>query len=213
MYYNSYSLPTYETYWTSDAFIKTTIVPVVLMFLINLVVIARMLRLSPLRFLRHDLKMTKRKKAIRLPKWKFLSRFRARILLQNIPNYLVLLVGITFVMILMSMVVGFPNSLDAYQGQVTDLMFAKNQTILKSIEDEDGDLIETTTKSAEKFAMKDLQYESNEHNETVSVYGVESGSKYIKGIPDMAEGEVYISSTFADKYGFEVGDEAVLDEK
>lgn len=213
MYYNSYSLPTYETYWTSDAFIKTTIVPVVLMFLINLVVIARMLRLSPLRFLRHDLKMTKRKKAIRLPKWKFLSRFRARILLQNIPNYMVLLVGITFVMILMSMVVGFPNSLDAYQGQVTDLMFAKNQTILKSIEDEDGNLIETTTKSAEKFAMKDLQYESNEHNETVSVYGVESGSKYIKGIPDMAEGEVYISSTFADKYGFEVGDEVVLDEK
>ena len=56
MYYNSYSLPTYKTYWTPDAFIKTTVVPIVIMFVVNLFVIIRMMRLSPLRFLRHDLK-------------------------------------------------------------------------------------------------------------------------------------------------------------
>ena len=31
MYYNSYSLPTYYTIWNPDAFIKTTLVPVILM--------------------------------------------------------------------------------------------------------------------------------------------------------------------------------------
>lgn len=62
MYYNSYSLPTYETIWNPDAFIKTTMIPLILMFVVNLVVIARMMRHTPLQFLRHDLKKTKRKR-------------------------------------------------------------------------------------------------------------------------------------------------------
>ena len=217
MYYNSYSLPTYQTYWTPDAFIKTTVVPLILMFLINLVVIVRMMKLSPLKFLRHDLKVSKRKKAIRLPKWKFLSRFRTRIFLQNIPNYIVLLIGIAFVMLMLAMAVGFPDSLDNYQGKITDMMFAKYQTILKSTEDEDDNPIETTTKSAEKFAMESLQYETDKLKETISVYGVEDNSKYIN-IPsdkmaEMDTNDVYISNTFAEKYGYDIGDTIKLNAK
>lgn len=43
MYYNSYSLPTYETIWNPDAFVKTTLIPVALMFVVNLVVIIKMM--------------------------------------------------------------------------------------------------------------------------------------------------------------------------
>ncbi len=89
MYYSNYSLPTYVTLWNPDAFIKTTLIPVVLMFVINLLILMRMLRHTPLQFLRCDLKKNKRKKAMRLPKWNFLSRFRLRIIFQNIPNYLI----------------------------------------------------------------------------------------------------------------------------
>lgn len=39
MYYNSYSLPTYYTIWNPDAFFKTTVVPVILMLVVNLIVI------------------------------------------------------------------------------------------------------------------------------------------------------------------------------
>ena len=67
MYYNSYSLPVYETIWNPEAFFKTTLIPVVLMLAVNLVVIVRMMQHTPLQFLRHDLKKTKRKKAMRLP--------------------------------------------------------------------------------------------------------------------------------------------------
>jgi len=56
MYYNSYSLPAYHTIWNMDAFIKTTIIPVIIMFIVNLYVIIRMLQHTPLQFLRHDLK-------------------------------------------------------------------------------------------------------------------------------------------------------------
>lgn len=54
MYYNSYSLPTYYTIWNPDAFFKTTVVPVILMLVVNLIVIVRMMQHTPLQFLRHD---------------------------------------------------------------------------------------------------------------------------------------------------------------
>ena len=213
MYYNSYSLPTYETIWTSEAFVKTTVVPVIIMLVVNLVVIIRMLRFSPLRFLRHDLKISKRKKAIRLPKWSFLGRFRTRILLQNIPNYAVLLIGISFVMLMLAMAVGFPESLDAYQENVTDMMFAKYQTVLKTTKDDDENLIETTTKSAEKFCMSGLQYVKDEHKESISIYGIQDGSKFVDIPENLGAGEVYISTTFSEKYKIDVGDTISLDEK
>lgn len=62
MYYNSYSLPTYYTIWNPDAFIKTTLVPVILMLVVNLIVIVRMMQHTPLQFLRHDLKRQRTKK-------------------------------------------------------------------------------------------------------------------------------------------------------
>ena len=110
MYYSNYSLPTYVTLWNPDAFIKTTIIPVVLMFVINLLVLMRLLRHTPLQFLRCDLKKNKRKKAMRLPKWNFLSRFRLRIIFQNIPNYLILFVGIAFISIMLAMAIGMPST-------------------------------------------------------------------------------------------------------
>ena len=217
MYYNSYSLPTYETYWNSDAFIKTTVVPLIIMFVVNLFVIVKMMRFSPLRFLRHDLKNSKRKKAVRLPRWKFIGRFRTRIFLQNIPNYIVLVLGIAFVMLMLSMAVGFPDSLSAYKDDVTDMMFAKNQMILKTTEDDDENEIKTTTASAEKFAMRGLEYVSGDedslHKESISVYGIEDNSKYIKVPSGLKENEVYISQSFSEKYKIEVGDEFKLDEK
>uniref|UniRef100_UPI003FEF83B6 FtsX-like permease family protein n=1 Tax=Agathobacter sp. TaxID=2021311 RepID=UPI003FEF83B6 len=144
MYYNSYSLPAYETIWNPDAFVKTTIIPFILMFVVNLIVIMRMMQHTPLQFLRHDLKKTKRKKTIRLPKWSFFARFRLRIMIQNSVNYLMLFVGIFFIMVMLAMAVGMPDTLKYYQNNISDLMFAKYQYVLTSYEDEDGDLIEAT---------------------------------------------------------------------
>ncbi len=44
MYYNSYSLPTYHTIWNPGAFIKTTLAPVIIMLVVNLIVIIRMMQ-------------------------------------------------------------------------------------------------------------------------------------------------------------------------
>lgn len=215
MYYNSYSLPTYQTLWTPDAFIKTTVVPACLMLVVNLFIISRMMCKTPLQFLRHDLKTGKRKKAMRLPKWKFFSRFRLRIIFQNVTSYLILFVGIFFVMVLLAMAVGMPSTLSYYQKHTQDMMFAKYQYVLKSTEDESGAPISTKQKEAEPFGMYALQKENESLTEEVSVYGIVDDSDYveIEDFEKLNEKEVYISESYRDKYQLAVGDTIRLDEK
>lgn len=215
MYYNSYSLPAYETVWNAEAFIKTTLIPVVLMLVVNLIVITKMMQHTPLQFLRHDLKKTKRKKAMRLPGWKFLSRFRLRIMFQNIPNYIILFAGIFFIMVMLAMAVGMPSTLKYYQDNVADMMFAKYQYVLNAYEDEDGKVITTGNEEAEKFGMRSLQKKGDALDEEISVYGISDDSHYvsIKDLSTLKEDEVYISTSFGEKYDLAVGDVITLDEK
>lgn len=215
MYYNSYSLPEYKTIWNPDAFFKTTLIPAALMLVVNLVVIIKMMQHSPLQFLRHDLKKRKRKRAMRLPGWKFFGRFRLRVMLQNIPNYIILFAGVFFIMVMLAMAVGMPDTLKYYQDNAEDMMFAKYQYVLKSYEDEEENIVDTQNADAEKFGMRSLQKKGDALDEEVSIYGITEDSRYVE-IADfnaLAEGKVYISASFRDKYGLKIGDMFVLDEK
>lgn len=215
MYYNSYSLPTYETIWNPDAFIKTTLVPVALMFIVNLLVICKMMRHTPLEFLRRDLKKKKRKKAIRLPHWGFFHRFRLRIIFQNIPDYLILSLGILFITVMLAMAVGLPDTLDFYKENTGDMMFAKYQYVLKSYKDGQGNVFHIQESGAEPFAVRSLMRKSDALDEEISVYGISEDSRYVKipGLDDLHKDEVYISSSFHEKYDLDVGDTFTLDEK
>ncbi len=212
MYYNSYSLPTYETKWSSEGFLRTTLVPLVLMFIINLFVIVRKLKLSPLKFLRHDLKKSRRKKALKLPHWKFFTRFKTRILLQNVPNYVVLFIGIVFVMTMLAMAVGMPATLKHYQSHFSEMMFVKNQLVLTDYEDKEHNLITTSEESAERFSMESLVYRTEQLDEVISIYGVEKDSRYVNIPSDLTGNEVYISTAFVGKYHFKEGDDITLEE-
>ena len=215
LYYNSYSLPGYKTLWNPSAFGKTTIIPLVLMLVVNLLVISRTLRHTPLQFLRHDLKKTKRKKALRLPPWKLLRRFRMRIVLQNLPDYCILFAGVFFIMVLLAMAVGMPSTLKYYQSRVSDMMFANYQYVLISTEDENGNLIETDTPGVEAFGLHALQLRTPNLDEEVSVYGIEPDSAYVQlqNLSELPEGEAYISAPLAEKYGLSKGDDVTLEEK
>lgn len=168
MYYGSYSLPTYETRWNADAFILTTVVPVVIMLGINLILISGKLRLSPLKFLRHDLSASKRKKAVRLPDFKFFNRFRLRIILQNKSSYLTLFIGIFFANVLLLFGMMMKPLLDHYQEEILKNMIAPYQYVLNVPEEPDEDekytvmgmlqkfltpSLKTNEKSAEKFCL------------------------------------------------------------
>lgn len=208
MYYGSYSLPTFVVLWNAEAFLLTTVIPVLIMFVINLISIHHALRLSPLRFLRHDLTKKKRSKAIRLPRWKFFGRFRLRIILQNLGNYVTMFVGIMLanVFLLFGMMMG--PLLTHYQDEIIDTMPAKYQYILKT-------QIDTRIATAEKFCISTLNYypsgEKDDSKEGFSIYGIEENSKYIK-VQLPTDGTVAISDGIKQKYGIDVGDELTLHE-
>ena len=213
MYYNSYSLPVYKTIWNPDAFLKTTVLPVIIMLVVNLIVIVRMMQHTPLQFLRHDMKKNKSKKAMRLPRWNFMSRFRLRIMFQNKANYLILFVGILFIMEMLAMAVGMPDTLDYYKSNTDGMMFAKYQYVLKSYVDEEGNIVSTGNKDAEKFDMTSLLKKSDSLDEEVSIYGIADNSSYVKinDFDSLKKNEVYISDSFSQKYGLNEGDEVKLD--
>ena len=94
MYYGSYSLPTYVTIWSGDAFIKTTIIPFIMMVLINYGILMKSLKLSPLKFMKRDIKKVKKnKKTLVLHRLDFFSQFRLSVILNNLLGYITLFVG------------------------------------------------------------------------------------------------------------------------
>lgn len=224
IYFETYSLPNCGVVWSPVALVKTTVIPLSLMFLINLFVIVRKLQLSPLKFLRHDLRRSKRTKARRIPNWSFMNRFRLRILFQNIPNYAILIFGIVFVEVMLCFAFGLPDSLNHYGDRAPDMLFAKYQYMLAGTKDDDGNELVTANEDAEKFNSTSLLYEKNVKSfiegrgsggttEAVTVYGIEDGSKYVVIGAELNDGEVYISSAFKDKFGFDTGDKITLSEE
>ncbi|MBE5851316.1 MAG: ABC transporter permease, partial [Lachnospiraceae bacterium] len=223
LYYNSYSMPACEPTFSHEGFLKTTVIPLALMFLINLFVILKRLQLSPLRFLRRDLRKTRRSKARRLPAWSFLRRFRLRVILQNMSNYAVLIFGVIFVELMLCFAFGLPDSLTHYSENAPDMMFADYQVMLMGSKDEDGVLITTSEPTAERFSSTSLKY-AKTHNamfegmgsggdETVTVYGIVDESAYIALPDELKTGEVFISTAFRDKFGLKEGDVISLHEE
>ena len=243
MYYGSYSLPTYVTVWNAEAFLLTTIIPILLMLLVNYTVLRRRLSLSPLKFLRRDLKRRQQKHALSLSRRiPFFSRFRLRVIFQNVSNYLLLFLGILFANLLLMFGLLFPAVLDHYQTVLEDNLLCNYQYILQipiNAMDEDHKLeslvnmlyfqheVETDNPDAEKFSAYSLKTTDKEYKEEeILLYGLADNSRYLPiDFQDTATDKdgsaqtdsstvtpVYISSAYADKYLLDIGDEITLKE-
>ncbi len=197
MYYGSYSLPTYITIWNADAFILTTVYPLLIMIVTNGYVLIQRLQLSPLQFIRRDLTKNKKKKAIRLPHIKFFRRFRIRIILQNRSNYVTLFLGILFADVLMVFGLMMGPLIKDYQAIIINNMVAKYQYVLSA-------QVETENPDAEKYCLTGLSYHAQTRNEDVSVYGIVDHSRYFD--EKMPDDGVLIADGIAQKYGVKKGD-------
>lgn len=228
MYYGSYSLPTYVTIWNGDAFRMTTLVPILIMLVINYGVLCHKLRLSPLKFLRRDLSGKKQVKALPLsPKLGIFHRFRLRVIFQNISNYAVLFVGIVFANLLLFFGLLLPSTLNHYQQEIKSNMLAKYQYMLdvpvSAVSGDDSENIlellqyymgtKTLNDDAEAFSAYSLEtLPSKYKTDEVLLYGIEKNSKYIDVDFDDSD-EVYISGAYAEKFQLEPGDKITLKEK
>lgn len=205
VYYSNYSLPTYKLLWNMNAFLETTVVPFVLMLLVNFVMLSKKLKISPLNFIRGELKESGQKRLIKLPKkMPFFSKFRLRIFFQNIPSYLTLALGVFLAGVLVVFGSMYGPLLDDYSNIVKENQISKYQYVMINE-------AETKVSDAEKFCMTSLQTTYKKFiADDVTIYGVENQSKYIK--ENIPAGEVLVSSAMADKFNLSIGDEVTLKE-
>lgn len=227
LYYASYSLTTFHVLWNANAFLLTTIIPLIMMTVITFLVLTRKLSLSPLKFLHKDFSRKKQRKAFplssRLP---FFSRFRIRVILQNMGNYITLFIGILFANFLLFFGLLFPSVLAHYQADIEQNLLCNYQYILQiplNAVNENKKLesalnmmlfqneVETETEGAEKFSIRSLNttYEGS-RVEAITLYGVEPDSRYVS--LSSAEGTVAASQAYADKYDLAPGDTITLKE-
>ena len=228
MYYGSYSLPTYVTVWNAEAFWMTTVVPVLIMLVVNYGILRYKLRLSPLKFLRRDLSGSRRKRAVRLsPKLGIFHRFRLRVIFQNMSNYIVLFIGIIFANLLLFFGLLLPSVLSHYQQDIQSNMLAKYQYMLEvPVSAMSGNKLDsmlellqfsygtkTENEDAEAFSAYSLEtLPSKYKTDEVILYGIKPDSKYIDA--DLEDGDgVYISSAYAEKFLLKPGDSITLKEK
>ena len=228
MYYGSYSLPTYVTVWNAEAFLLTTVVPLILMTVITWWTLRKKLSLTPLQFLRRDLRKKQKSRVFPLPKGlRFFLRFRLRVIFQNLGSYVVLFVGILFANLLLMFGLLFPSALTHYQQTMPENMLSKNTTMLSvpaGAVNEKRKLesyvnlmlfmrkVETDVPGAEKFSAYSLETVSEQYkSESITLYGVSPDSQYIHA--SLPKGSVLISSAYQEKYGIQPGDTVTLKEK
>ena len=206
VYYGSYSLMRAEPRFNREAFILTTLVPLIVIFVISLVVIYKELRRPPLDFLRGKFGKEKTGRAPAVGGGNFITRFRRRVFRQNAPAYVVMSLGVLLATILLIFCLGLLPLLDHFKGEIVDSQIAKYQYVLKR---KDG----TSNKNAEKYQMTTLKLAENAKDD-IAVYGVEKGSSHLKGFKaGDGSNDVMVSSAYADKYGVKKGDVIKLSEE
>ncbi|MCI8409349.1 MAG: ABC transporter permease [Lachnospiraceae bacterium] len=206
MYLRSYSFTTYETLWNGEAFVMTTVVPVLIIALVVSITLGRKLSMSPLRFLRRDIEKRKKKKVLRLSgKIGFMNRFRIRIIQQNLSGYLTLFIGIVFSCLILMFGMIMPELIDEYSKDALKYKPAEYQyTIYEPYE--------TDAKNVEKYCISSLKMQDDYYDEEdISIYGIKKNSEYFD-VKLPKEG-VTITSDLANKYKLKKGDIVNLKEE
>ena len=206
IYFKMYSLGEIKTLWNPYAFWITTIIPMIIMVAINFLILAHKMQLGPLNFLRREISGKKKKRALKLNrKIPFTSRFRIRIILQNMPNYITMIVGIILAGAIIIFGLMFQPMLEEVSRRIEDTAISRYQYVLKTPE-------EVETEEAEKFALTTFETTRKDFKvDGISVYGVVGDSRYIKD--KIPEGKVLLSNSFMEKYDYKAGDTVNLYDK
>lgn len=203
MYYGSYCLPPLKVQFIPEAFVATTIIPLVFMLVINYLMLRHKLNISPIRFLRRDTHKNRIKQHIKLKHGSFFRRFQIRVILQNKGSYFTLFIGILFASFILMFGIVMGPCIDNYLQNSEDSVKADYQYVLKQPVDIKN------AEDAEKLTITSLEtyYKAGDLDLDVSFYGLDNDSKYYDDISlPSKDDEITISYDFAQKMGLKKGD-------
>ena len=196
-YYKSYSVGPIPILFNVPMFLLTTILPVVLMIGINTLMLFRKLRLTPLKFLRNELKSGKDRKARKLPNISFMKRFGLRVIGQNRGSYITLFTGIFLSSFLLLFGIGIRPLMDHYTEDVNNSLNYNYQYVLKAPTEVDG---------GEKLFVQEFKsyFDLGKKDIGVSCYGIKEDSTFFKDA--YVKNGISISSSLANKMCLDVND-------
>ncbi len=132
LYYNSYDFPPFAPVWNGDVFVLTTVVPFALLVGITLIGLLRHMSATPLQFLRHEAARKRTRRNLRLPaSLPFNSRFRLRLFMRNLPNYVVLFFGMSLASLLLLFGLSVMPTMNRYADMLAEDVVAQHQYLLK----------------------------------------------------------------------------------
>lgn len=204
MYNKMYSIGPLEVNFDLPTFLITTILPVIIMVLINCFSLARKLSLSPLKFLRRELKKRHDKKSIKLPNFSFINRFRLRVIIQNFGSYVMLFFGIFLASFLLLFGIGLDPLLDHYTEDIDQSLPYNYQYFLKAPTDCD---------EGEKMFIYEMDtwFSLGQKDIGVSFFGIEKDSEYFADA--YVDHDIVVSSALANKLNLKPGDTLLLTDK
>lgn len=204
IYYTTYSIGPIDIRFDIPSFLLTTVLPVVIMVLINCFMLARKLSLSPLKFLRRELKKNGSRRNIKLPNFSFLNRFRLRVIIQNRGSYLMLFFGIFLASFLLMFGIGLAPLMDHYTEGINQSLPFNYQYLLKAPVD---------TEEGEKLLVYEMDtwFALGKKDMGVTCFGIQKDSRYFEEA--YTDRDIVVSSALANKLGLKTGDTLVLMDK
>lgn len=132
VYYRSFNLPAFKALFNSQALVLTTVVPVLIMLFINYAYLVKSLKYSPLDFLRHSISKNKYRKIQPFKSADFKTRFRVRVLINSIGDYIIMAIGIFTISLLLFYAFSASPTFDKFSKASSAGLVSKYQYILKS---------------------------------------------------------------------------------
>lgn len=161
-YYSVYSLPAYVRGFHPDIYALTTLLPLVLLFVVMLGGLLFKLRLTPLAFLRGETGgKSKKSRGLSLPSsLRYQSRFRIRVFLRNISHFATLFLGILAANLLLLFAMSVMPAVQNYTATLKDEMVAEYTYYLKAPLRIDGTADERAAWEAVEKISTDERYAS-----------------------------------------------------
>lgn len=202
--YSYYSFPNLSLDVSAECFLISVVCPIVLVTVIDWLMLQRALSVEPLKMLQNDMKK-EHIKEFKLHFGSYLTKFRIRVFVREIGNYIMLVAGIIIATFLLVMGLGMYNSIGCYVEDVKSSALSEYMYLLKAETDTDGE--------CEKFyaAQLNCTYEYDGTDMPVTVMGLADDTKYFsEAIQNCGENEIVISDTTGMKFGFKKGDTILL---
>lgn len=205
---NLYSFPELQIAMKPYIIVYGLLLPVIIATIVNLFIINRKLSLEPLRLLRKEKKQSNVAK-IDLGNMSFINRYRIRQLLREMGGNITIIIGLFLAILLMVFSFEIKGSIDNYVERTTkDAKFEHMYVLQYPKEDvpEGGE----KAYSESLYAYLDILGSDLE----INILGIKEDNPYFyfNVDEDGDTNDVYISNSVANKFGYKVGDNIVLND-